>query len=105
MVKRTGELQKNDRWIRLPVRGYCPYTGLSRGHMYRLIGTGVIRSANIVQPGNVRGVRLVWLPSVLEYIERHVEKSSGVQSERARTQLDLRESNSGDPESGIATTC
>ncbi|NCC50978.1 MAG: hypothetical protein EOM20_07145 [Spartobacteria bacterium] len=62
-----------ERWIRLPVRGTCPHTGLSRAHFYTLIKEGKIKTANIRKPGNLTGVRLVWLPSVVEYIERHVE--------------------------------
>jgi len=60
-----------ERWIRMPTRGYCPYTGLSRAHFYRLISEGKIKSSNLRRPGQLRGVRLVWLPSVLDYIERH----------------------------------
>ena len=63
-------------WIRLPGRGRCPYAGLTRPHYYALISAGAIRSACLKKPGAIRGVRLVWLPSVLEYIERHVEDKS-----------------------------
>jgi len=62
------------RWIGLPTRGRCPETGLSRAHYYQLIAQGQIKSACIKQPGKLTGRRLVWLPSVFEFIERHVEK-------------------------------
>ena len=62
----------NDRWIRLPNRGRCPDTGLSRPYFYILINAGAIKSAVLRRPGCTTGIRLVWLPSVLEYIERHV---------------------------------
>lgn len=26
-----------DRWIRLPKKGYCPFCGLSRSHLFALI--------------------------------------------------------------------
>jgi hypothetical protein len=60
---------KHERWIRIPSKGYCPNTGLSRSHLFQLIAEGKIRSRALVKPGNTRGVRLVWLPSVFEYIE------------------------------------
>lgn len=58
------------RWIGLPTRGRCPDTGLSRAHFYQLIDDGRIRSACIRQPGAIRGRRLVYLPSVLEFLDR-----------------------------------
>ncbi|MEX2606028.1 MAG: hypothetical protein WD708_01680 [Kiritimatiellia bacterium] len=58
------------RWIRIPSRGYCPHSGLSRSHMFALIAEGKIKSRALVKPGNTRGPRLVWLPSVFEFIER-----------------------------------
>ena len=63
----------NERWIRIPTKGRCPETGLTRPHFYQLINAGAIKSACLKKPGNLTGVRLVWLPSVLAYIERHVE--------------------------------
>ena len=63
-----------NRWIRLPKKGHCPYTGVTRAFYYELIKRGAIKSASLKKPGQLRGVRLVWLPSVLEYIENHVEK-------------------------------
>jgi len=70
---RNAIAANNERWIRLPVRGCCPYTGLSRAMYYQLIARGQIKSASLKQPGKLTGVRLVWLPSVLAFIERHVE--------------------------------
>ena len=60
------------RWIRLPTRGRCQYTGFSRAFYYDLITRGLIKSANVKKPGKLTGVRLVWLPSVLAFIEEHV---------------------------------
>lgn len=67
---------EKQKWIRIPREGRCSETGLTRAHYYQLIKSGVIKSACIKQPGKLTGVRLVWLPSVLEFIERHVEKTS-----------------------------
>ncbi len=69
-------MQNVERWIRIPTRGRSPEVGLTRPHFYQLIKEGKIKSASLKKPGNVTGVRLVWLPSVLAYIEKHVEKST-----------------------------
>lgn len=58
------------RWIRLPTRGRCPYTGLSRAAYYELIQANRIRTANLKKPGALRGMRLVWLPSIMAYLDR-----------------------------------
>jgi hypothetical protein len=64
-----------DIWIRLPSRGREMRTGLTRGYIYGLIKDGKIKSSSIRQPGRLKGVRLVWLPSLLEFIERHAEST------------------------------
>lgn len=61
-------------WIRPPVKGRCPHTGFSRSMYYQLIQRGAIRSASIKQPGKLTGTRLIWLPSVFEFIEKHIER-------------------------------
>lgn len=71
------------RWIRLPTRGYCPETGLSRAAAYQLIAAGKIKSACIRKPGAVRGQRLVFLPSVLEFLDRCAEGESSLNDCRA----------------------
>ena len=58
------------RWIRLPTRGRCPHTGLSRAAYYELIKANRIRTANLKRPGALRGTRLVWLPSIMTYLDR-----------------------------------
>lgn len=65
-----------ERWIRLPQKGRCPATGLTRPHLYQLIKEGQIKSACLKQPGKLTGVRLIWLPSVIAYIERHIDRQS-----------------------------
>lgn len=59
----------NAVWDRLPGKGY--YFGLSRPYVYQLMKAGQIKTALLKHPGRCRGIRLVWRPSVLEYIERH----------------------------------
>jgi len=58
------------QWIGIPSVGHCPITGLSRPHIYNLIAAGLIRSACLRQPGAIRGRRLVYLPSVLAYLDQ-----------------------------------
>ena len=59
----------NAVWDRLPGKGY--YCGVSRAYVYQLMNEGLVKTALIKRPGKVRGIRLVWRPSVLEYIEKH----------------------------------
>jgi len=58
------------KWIRLPTRGRCQHTGLSRAAYYELIKANRIRTANLKRPGALRGTRLVWLPSIMTYLDR-----------------------------------
>ena len=59
----------NEVWDRLPNRTY--YQGASRAFWYQQIRAGNIKSALIKRPGQARGIRLVWRPSVLAFIERY----------------------------------
>ena len=65
---RFGEVG-NATLDRLPGKGY--YFGVSRPYVYQLIKEGMVKTALLKHPGKCRGIRLVWRPSVLEYIERH----------------------------------
>jgi hypothetical protein len=60
----------NEVWDRIPTKGY--YNGLSRPYVYEGIRKGHFKSAKIIHPGKCRGIRLVWRPSVLLWIEKHV---------------------------------
>lgn len=73
----TNGMASSERWIRLPTRGRCPCTGLTRPHLYQLIRSGKIKTACLRQPGKLTGVRLIWLPSVLAFIEKCVEDPRG----------------------------
>ena len=68
---RTDGVDKHNNavWDRLPNREY--YYGCSRAFWYQQIKAGTIRTALIKQPGRIRGMRLVWRPSVLAFIERY----------------------------------
>lgn len=60
-------------WARLPKTGER-LEGLSRSHLFILIGEGAIRTAAIKSPGAARaGQRLVHLPTLRQWIGSHVE--------------------------------
>lgn len=59
-------------WDRFPSKG--KYQGASRPFWYQQIHDGNIRTALIKLPGRVRGMRLVWRPSVLAFIEKYAVK-------------------------------
>ncbi len=57
----------NPRWIR---PADCrPITGLTRSHIYQLIGEGRIKSRVLKRAGTARGVRLIDVRSLLDFIE------------------------------------
>jgi hypothetical protein len=59
------------KWIRTPTKGVCEWTGLSRGKIYQLIGgkSPKVKSASVTSEGRIRGVRLINLQSLLDYID------------------------------------
>jgi hypothetical protein len=56
-------------WVRAPVTGPEHYTGFTRAKLYELTADRKIRSVSIRDPGQVRGVRLFNLASILEFID------------------------------------
>jgi hypothetical protein len=63
----------SDVWTRLPTRPGERLQGLSRAHIYNLIADGAVKSACLRKPGATTGVRVIHVPSLLKYIEQHVE--------------------------------
>ena len=57
-------------WVRAPRRGHEHYSGLSRAKLYHLASLGLIISRSLREPGQVRGVRLFNLQSILDFIDR-----------------------------------
>jgi hypothetical protein len=66
MAERQGQLPV---WIRSPKSGPEHYVGFSRAKLYELAGDGKIRSVSIRAPGQVKGVRLFHLGSILDFVE------------------------------------
>jgi hypothetical protein len=61
-------------WARLPgvgerLEGFC------RGELYNLMRAGKIRSKVLKKPGKERGIRLIHVPSVRDYIEQNGEET------------------------------
>ncbi|HKW28237.1 MAG TPA: hypothetical protein VJT54_02810 [Verrucomicrobiae bacterium] len=57
-------------WIRAPKHGHEFYSGCSRAKLYEWAGKGFIRSVSIRELGQIKGVRLFHLASILAFIER-----------------------------------
>ena len=67
-------------FIRLPIKGLCPFTGLSRSKIYTLIlphedndFRPPVRSVSLRKTGQLKGTRLVVLESLLAYLRDEVE--------------------------------
>jgi len=67
MAERQGQLPV---WIRSPKSGPEHFCGFSRAKLYELAGDGKIRSVSIREPGQVKGVRLFHLGSILDFVAR-----------------------------------
>jgi hypothetical protein len=66
-----GERDASSRpiWVRAPKDGAVErYSSLGKGTLYALDAGGFIKSACLKRPGAVRGVRLIHLQSILDYI-------------------------------------
>jgi len=72
--------QPQPEFIRLPKRGQCPITGLTRSKLYDLIspneGNGFkppVKSLSLRKSGQTKGTRLIVLQSLLDYLRGEVE--------------------------------
>ncbi len=68
------------RWMRAPVNGqYCTFTGLSHGAFYKLLESAGqdIAVSQLKSPGESRASRLVWIPSLHEYLLSLAEEQVG----------------------------
>jgi hypothetical protein len=60
------------RWIDV-LRLY----GIRRGKLYQLLKTGEIKSVSLRRRGQKHSCRLIYLPSVREYLHRLMEEQAG----------------------------
>ena len=80
MAERDGFLPI---WVRAPRHNSTEfYTGQSRAMLYRWASERKIRSVSIREPGQVKGVRLFHLGSILDFVAR-CEASANAESEDA----------------------
>ena len=61
-------------WARLPRAGER-LESMSRSYLYELIQANKIRSHVIKKPHAVKGIRLIYLPSLREFIESQVNEA------------------------------
>ena len=61
-------------WLRIPeaIRLF----GIGRSTLYELLSGGQIKSASIRKRGNTRGIRLISVDSLMQYIEEQAEQTS-----------------------------
>jgi hypothetical protein len=70
--------------MRLPgPKERCFYTGLSRTALYELVqrSGGRIKSVLLKKPGRLRGIRLIHLQSLQNYLSRLAETQAGAEQQ------------------------
>jgi hypothetical protein len=72
----TTPIEADHNWVRPPKPGHR-YFGLSRSHLYALDKAGLIRSISLRQAHHRRGVRLLFVPSIREYLDRLDREQNG----------------------------
>ncbi len=84
-VEIPKHLQSAD-WQRMPRPG-GRLNGLTRSTLLEIIQDpqSGVRSAVIRKPGRTRGIRLIFMPSLLAYFERLAEVASNEDSEQSTT--------------------
>mgnify|MGYP003463698374 CR=1 FL=1 len=65
---------QNNEWVRIPAA--CAFASLSRSTLYANFDTagGAIRTASIRKRGATRGVRMVNVPSLREWLDSFAEQ-------------------------------
>jgi hypothetical protein len=61
------EYLRNPEWVRLP-KAKGRLEGLSRTTCIELIDSEVVKSVTLRQPGAQRGIRLIFLPALRQYL-------------------------------------
>lgn len=66
-------VQTNPEWARIPRKGQT-LEGMYRSQIFELVKRGEIKTAAIKEPGAARtGIRLIHIPSLRKWIERHID--------------------------------
>jgi hypothetical protein len=61
------ELSKSEDWVRMP-KPKQRLCGLSRTTILELSEAGFVRTVALRKPGAIKGIRLVFMPSLLDYL-------------------------------------
>jgi hypothetical protein len=72
----TTPIEDDDNWTRLPKPGQR-LCGLTRSYLYALYKSGEIRSISIRRPHHKRGVRLLYRPSIHEFLAKLDSQQNG----------------------------
>jgi hypothetical protein len=64
---------QGEDWVRMP-KPKQRLLGLSRTTLLELSEAGLIRTVAIRKPGAIKGIRLVYLPSLYSYLENLAEE-------------------------------
>jgi hypothetical protein len=59
---------RGEQWARMP-KPKERFNGLSRTTLFELSQAGLIRTRTIKKPGAVKGIRLIYLPSLFAYLD------------------------------------
>ncbi len=73
-VQAGGPANVDPEFVRVPQ--LYPRAGIKRGLAYRKIRDGTFKSVLLREPGNKSGCRLVFWPSVRQYLHRLMEEQA-----------------------------
>lgn len=79
----TVPIEQDSDWVRLPKPGHT-LCGLGRTYLFQLTKRGKIKSVALREPGKARGVRLLYKPSILAFIEGQSAIQNATPAEAAR---------------------
>ncbi len=65
-LTRAANVALKPEWLRIPAA--VGYSGIGRSSLYSLIGENKIRSAVVKKRGNVKGIRVVSVASIDDYL-------------------------------------
>jgi|SRR5271165_4771105 len=68
-----------DEWRKMP-KPKERLCGLSRTTIFELSQAGLIKTVALRKPGAIKGIRLVFMPSLLEYLEKVAAEQNNVQA-------------------------
>lgn len=69
----TAQTAPIEEWYRLPSPKGGRLFGMSRSTLFKLAQEGHIKSVSLRKPGTLRGVRLIYGPSLQDFLMRQLE--------------------------------